>query len=740
MHEFSLPAWPAEAFPLEPAHGFFRRLTQANNQLSCRVMADLVGIKARNIDLEEMLEFCSQFPTQNLVNLATATPKKNGTNLILNGEVFRDHLDYAVGSPRYCASCLRQKNYYRNWFDLRVVRACPLHNELLTTDGYEGRSEWWEPTLGRTDLVARLIDPCRLDWERYLFARMGITSGESHPMLDDQPLRDVIRIAVLLGRALEAATNVATPWSLSNRAEWAARGFDVIKHGRDGLKKVLVGLAEARASTFPESGRLGFEKLFGWISSPLRAQPHYPMADRVKVVLADAAHDLQVFGRKDLNAIAQVPEGYLTLQECSDALGLPIARVRDLATRLGMISGSQPRSHCHGFSAEQADELVATLSRKIGRREAAKYLGLEETEFDRFVRDQNIRPLVRIGGVEKNSDVFDAQTLQDLLASLTVKESTVAGSRRTISFDHYMRVQELSPASLASKLVGGEVQCAGWDHGQVGFRGAVLPEPIYVAVVRKATGRGAPRKLKAHPGMSFAEASAFLGAHPTSIRCLVEQDFLMLEPNESGRDRVTRESVECFGEQYAPARLYAQVLGLTPQRVIADFAFVKVEALPAEKFAGTLWVERASVIEKLGPSWDLRSSDMSNQALWDGLADHWSKTGSANKLVGACGPNATIKSGKGDVLARLENLSDNGGVKMLVRADTTTPKRLRRLRDNLDAVRACWPGMSVVMDEPFEIELSEKFVIGQGGEHLKFAVQAISNIATTLRQTISAAA
>jgi len=36
--DFSLPAWPREAFPFEPAHGFFRRLAAANAQI--RAMRD----------------------------------------------------------------------------------------------------------------------------------------------------------------------------------------------------------------------------------------------------------------------------------------------------------------------------------------------------------------------------------------------------------------------------------------------------------------------------------------------------------------------------------------------------------------------------------------------------------------------------------------------------------------------------------------------------------------------------
>ena len=166
----------------------------------------------------------------------------------------------------------------------------------------------------------------------------------------------------------------------------------------------------------------------------------------------------------------------------------------------------------------------------------------------------------------------------------------------------------------------------------------------------------------------------------------------------------------------------------------------RVEALPPEKFAKTMWVERADVIDKFGPDWDLRSSGGPSQALFKGLINHWSQTQSANKLTGACGRNATIKSGRGDVLARLETLPDMGAVALVVRADKATPKRLRRLRDNLEAVRACWLGVSVLVDEPYQIELGERFVIGPNGERLQVAVQAISHIATTLRQTVSAAA
>ena len=121
MLDFPLPAWPPQAFPLEPAHGFFRRLAQVNNQDSCRVLADLVGIKSRYIDTDEMLEFCREFPVQNLSHLEAANPRFQDATVVLNGQMFHAKADYSIRRPRYCSSCLREENYYRNWFDLRVM-------------------------------------------------------------------------------------------------------------------------------------------------------------------------------------------------------------------------------------------------------------------------------------------------------------------------------------------------------------------------------------------------------------------------------------------------------------------------------------------------------------------------------------------------------------------------------------------------------------------------------------------
>ena len=107
MGELMLSDWPREAYPFEPAHGFFRRLARVNGQQSARVLAGLVGVRGRNVVPEEMLSFVTQFPVRNIENMARFEPTACGTGFVLNGEKL-GRLDYSIRRPRYCAHCLRE--------------------------------------------------------------------------------------------------------------------------------------------------------------------------------------------------------------------------------------------------------------------------------------------------------------------------------------------------------------------------------------------------------------------------------------------------------------------------------------------------------------------------------------------------------------------------------------------------------------------------------------------------------
>lgn len=75
--EFPLPAWPREAFPFEPAHGYFRRLAVANAQVSVRTLGSYVGVNGRNFDREELLEFCSRAFPRWALRTSNASPRKS---------------------------------------------------------------------------------------------------------------------------------------------------------------------------------------------------------------------------------------------------------------------------------------------------------------------------------------------------------------------------------------------------------------------------------------------------------------------------------------------------------------------------------------------------------------------------------------------------------------------------------------------------------------------------------------
>lgn len=201
---YPLPSWPREAYPFEPAHGYFRRLAAANAQVSVRTLGSYVGVNGRNFDREELLEFCSRFPSKGIENLQRSTPQIEGSLVIMNGEIISRTKDYTPYHPKACASCLRASYHYRNWFDLSAVRFCPIHEAPLCDLNTGERMAWWQADLGHPASLSRSedrfsYDHRSLEWARYVLGRMGVVDRCPSIVLDALPLVDVIAGCVLLG-------------------------------------------------------------------------------------------------------------------------------------------------------------------------------------------------------------------------------------------------------------------------------------------------------------------------------------------------------------------------------------------------------------------------------------------------------------------------------------------------------------------------------------------------------------
>jgi hypothetical protein len=735
MGKLPLTAWPKQAFPFEPAHGFFRRLAEANSQQSTRVLADFVGVAGRNVVHEELLDFVTQFPVRDIDEMVRFTPVITGANVILNGELL-DKLDYSILKPRCCPACLRDSSYHRNWFDITLLRGCPIHQLKLSDRAVEGVIAPWHPDLGDTAEANRAtVD---LSWERYILGRMNVMDPTPNAFLDCEPLKDIARIAVLIGRALEAGPrDTPAPRSLRDRSELAGAGFEILSHGDAGLVDFLFRSANARGFGIDGSPvPCGAISAIGWIGGAFARRDDSPLGRACRASVRDAAHRLGIFTRKGVNTIAEIPPDLLTLNECSTVVGVSPQSCRRIAIRLGLARQDLPRSHCHAFTAATAEKIRLAIETSLGRDETAQALGLDGASFTKFATSAGLLPLARLGGATITSDRYLHQEVAYLFSKIRPLVKSTASS--SISFAELCSRTGLKQSEIALQLIRGERACTGWASDGAGFQRVMVAPPRFATKHPSSQSvKNKPRGRVQGQGMTFADAAAALDATPNVVRSLVEAGYLhQVLSGGGGRVRLTHASVAQFGAKFASGRAYARAKGTTPQRIFADFKAQGIIMLPPAAVGGYLWIDRESVVQELGMAWDLQSGNVFAETFWLRLRDHWDATGSANRLAGTTGCSATIISGRGDVLASLQAEPSTSSVEMLVKADRRSPKRLARVQNGLERLVQSWTCAGVKLNTNDEVELRQTFRLGADPFAIPDAVTAIDNIATALRMII----
>lgn len=693
--EFPLPAWPPEVFPFEPPHGYFRRLAACNHQYSARTLAEYVGVNGRNVVPEEMLGFCESFPVRNKHFLADANPRFEADRVVLNGQSFSRVWDHSLLRPRVCLGCLDEQNYYRNWFDLTVLRCCPIHRQPLQQSSAGERMQWWQPTL--RPLGCASVDEesefQSVAWERYALGRMGITRGDKVALLDAEPMRDIVQVAVQLGRAVKSGAVASAPQSRSSRAELAAKGYNVLADGEEGLVQFFLGLAQTNGYSKDErSLQFGMAKAFGWIAAAA-ADIDSALGGKVRQSLEGAARELGIYSRKGRSAAVHASERHLTLNELAPVIGLTPAKTREAAIRLGLISPGSPRSRYHAFSPVMVKTLRHAVTTSVTRAEAAERLGLSAAEFGKFASEAGLAPLARIGGPGPKDDRFLISDLDQILLHCR-SQATLQGGEG-VSFTSFCSLSRRSAHGVALAIFRGESRPIGWNHQQAGFAGAVLAAPLASTSKPMAHILERGRRVSLRAGVSRAEAAGILGTNVGGIRGLIAEKHIRTIDDQSGvHPWVDRTSLMRFHQQFAPARLYAEVKGVHPQRIGAVLASAGVMPLKGERLGSYLWVERQSVIDAFGEDWDLLKVDPIAEAFWRSLRAKLATERSPNRLVGGAGDSGRLRTGQGIVVAELTVFPRSKTVELVASGDQRkTPRRFERLSESVTALQAAWPSL-----------------------------------------------
>ena len=109
--------------------------------------AAAMGVQGRFVDPQELMNFCFQIPIRNLPHLEVNTPKITGNFVEVLGEKFSKR-DWTLNRPTVCPGCIAESRHHRAWFDLMLLRFCPIHNEILVGEVNGEQFATWFPGIG----------------------------------------------------------------------------------------------------------------------------------------------------------------------------------------------------------------------------------------------------------------------------------------------------------------------------------------------------------------------------------------------------------------------------------------------------------------------------------------------------------------------------------------------------------------------------------------------------------------
>jgi hypothetical protein len=726
-------AWPQEAFPHEPAHGFFRRLAQVNHQLSAATFADSLELNGRNIDPAEMLAFCQSLPSAHIERLVAATPRYRANLVELNGQTFSKQRDFTVRKPRVCAGCMAERAYYRNWFDLTVLNCCPIHQERLS-DGAPETMAWWHPEVEPAAYL-KIEPPTKeeVSWSTYVLGRMGVLPFGLAPAIDNQPLCEVITAARQIGRAKVSGWSSSVPAVEQDVATLIAVGFDVLRHGPDGLEKFFREIGRQRElSSQRDVLQFGLARRFGWIADAVARLPETPSADLVRSAMHSAGGIGGVYSRKQKGLRSAAGRTHLTLHELARQTGLKPHKVREIAIKLGLTT-PRAKTDFHSFSKTSVAAFKGAFESAVSRTGAANALGISEADFDEIYKAGLVERLVRLGVPDKSGDRFLATTLTSFLASFKVHDRHPQGG--AVCLSSFCAQSRKSSAEIEIAVCGGDMKLAGWDDGRVGLQGAMFLLQDHQSDVPKQIKRGAAtRRRTDQPGLSFSDAAAALCVSPNSVRGLVDEGHLLLEGASGSRLRLEEKSVRRFAKMYAPGRRYAEVLDMTPQKVLADATAAGVRKLTGAGLYGSVWFERKDAARKLG--WVLDTAgDPQAEKMWSTLRTHLSDVRSTNRLVAGRRGTARMRAGTGNVLFDIEASAQRLDV-VVSAAAHKEPVRYDKFVRNLDVLAASMPN-ALFSETSGQITFRKSFrQTGAGETWMLEAARAIDELGATVRRLV----
>lgn len=675
-----LPDWRA-AYLGEPAHGYVVSLGAMNGIGSVAVLLNSHGLNGRDIQPAECLEFALSFPITGKEQLIHSTPVVSPTSVAIMGqEIRRRH--WQIGLRRFCPACLAESPHHRVWWDLPAFARCPDHEiDIVDRDASGHPVPWWSasfthaPTgapLPRYGVPRRTVP--RPSLESYILARLGVLGPPAVPLLDGlSTLGDVLDAVELVGRfALGGSLRTRPVVGVTKGFDLPAvnrAGYDVLRRGEDGLVALLHEVAAARAAF--KDGR-GKRASFGWIGSALETEKGSHVG-----ILAGCMRRVAVergdFSPATCDAWYAGEAGWLPVPTLAGELGLTEERLRRLSEALGIHERQFgiARVRYRAFSPEQAALVRRTLASLLDRDAAADALGLPRDTLDALVAAGIIARLVRIGS-GPGRDRFRPEDVATLAARLLHKVE-----HATEVPDGHLRLADLrrtcktDPARSVEAILKGYAAPRGRTGPTVGD--LLIPDP------RRDRGdvmRAARAALRTLPGLSRYQAATVLGCRVETVDGLIDGGHLRVCSGGRGWRRIDEISLDVFRRIWAPADIYADIIGAARSGHEAGPILEGLGAgtLHVAQRDGSVahMVERASARAVLGLSHDPDDPAEGGLPAFEAALLRALGRRGTFKLVGRS-RGLTLSSAAGDLTVRIEAQPDRESVEVVLTRGARPP-------------------------------------------------------------------
>lgn len=617
--------WGIEPLPDEPAHGFFLRLAALNGQESIRPFAMALGINGRNIKPQEMMQLCEELPIPRLTEMRDITPVVDGSIVTIRGETLRHGRDWSLAHRRYCPACLQESSYHRYWFDLAILRTCPVHGIELQC---ERNGMVWAWGKGSTGLQRAGMPHCPpaqqpTAFSRYLINRISKEQLIDQPELDRLLLLDAVELITVLGNMIIHNWKKRLPkdnW-LSSKQRAAEEGYNYISGG---------GSIEEICEEYVKSSGYYNGSVFttrdmsinlGWL--------YYYAIERRS---------------NGLNRVREILEGLLTTRNGKKNLDENDTRtdfeklIEYLHKKTGiykhdlkyLLSWKEDCCLYVGKGTSNNDieeEIIRRRSLLIDRDETLKILRISDNELELLRRGKIVTPVIPAAGGRtakyKRSDIIH-------LIELT-RHGLKSQASEGLTIDQYRRNVGTSFKDVIAGLIDGRILPVGVDRNNGGLK-AVFIAPDSLPPRSRERDFRLRRKRCDGSSINICQAAALLKTSNGAVRTLLEMGALK-RAHSASAGQIDRKSLADFRSEYALPNLYAVALGCQAQW--AERALRPLGITPPNdmKARGLKFVNRRGVETVLGLGVGELPSVGNTGAFFNVLEDYLVELPQAHRLL-----------------------------------------------------------------------------------------------------------